>query len=482
MASNINPYNVDGTFPIAGQDNSSQGFRDNFTNIKNNLIFAQNEINDLQSKSILTTALNGQTINNDMAGTVIRRPQLAAWTQTLLDLGAVSSNATLDFNVANFQKITTAGDIAIDFINWPTSTGAGSLGYGSMRVWIRVGETSGTPHTITLPTSVSIGVDEVSGFDSGTVIFDSIGDYIFDFSSIDGGSNYLVQDITRNHSTFRDPSFYFNDQVNSTVLIGYGNALSVALELEKGQDIVSAAGSFNSVSLGNLSSGNIMNGTLDTGPIAGYTVTSARGNLQTLSIQTVQPNDYLGYFNSASYTGAYRNGVVQNPEFQQLSVIGFYATGANTAYGLGGNIAFFTAQDGGTAVPNTLIQALGIENDQTVRIFGDLQTDGGHVERGTIITSLATTGAATVTANTHVSTIIIDSVNSTTIGNANIVLPTGADDKQRIRITSVAPIGNANVYAPLGAGIKFVPFNFFATGNVGLTLTYNSSNSTWYRS
>ena len=36
MASNIVPGNVDGTFPVAGKDNSSQGFRDNFTAIKNN--------------------------------------------------------------------------------------------------------------------------------------------------------------------------------------------------------------------------------------------------------------------------------------------------------------------------------------------------------------------------------------------------------------------------------------------------------------
>ena len=37
MASNINANNIDGTFPIAGQDNDSQGFRDNFTNVKTNL-------------------------------------------------------------------------------------------------------------------------------------------------------------------------------------------------------------------------------------------------------------------------------------------------------------------------------------------------------------------------------------------------------------------------------------------------------------
>jgi len=47
MASNIVPGNVDGTYPVAGQDNSSQGFRDNFNAIKNNFTEAKNEIEDL---------------------------------------------------------------------------------------------------------------------------------------------------------------------------------------------------------------------------------------------------------------------------------------------------------------------------------------------------------------------------------------------------------------------------------------------------
>jgi hypothetical protein len=37
MASEINYSNIDATFPLAGKDNDSQGFRDNFTNIKNNI-------------------------------------------------------------------------------------------------------------------------------------------------------------------------------------------------------------------------------------------------------------------------------------------------------------------------------------------------------------------------------------------------------------------------------------------------------------
>ena len=41
MASSINPNNIDTTYPVAGQDNDSQGFRDNFTNIRSNFEFAE---------------------------------------------------------------------------------------------------------------------------------------------------------------------------------------------------------------------------------------------------------------------------------------------------------------------------------------------------------------------------------------------------------------------------------------------------------
>lgn len=48
MPSNINPNNIDITYPIAGQDNDTQGFRDNFRNLKNNLSTARTEISALQ--------------------------------------------------------------------------------------------------------------------------------------------------------------------------------------------------------------------------------------------------------------------------------------------------------------------------------------------------------------------------------------------------------------------------------------------------
>ena len=196
MASNINPYNVDGTFPVAGQDNSSQGFRDNFTNIKNNFAFAQAEITDLQTKSILTAALNGQTISNDMAGAPIVRPLLRAWTEAYIDLGLINTGvASLDFTKASVYKFNTAGPVTISFPTgtWPAVSGQGATGYGSLRVWIDVTDVA---HTVTLPDSVTIGVNELIGYDSNTkaITFPAVGFYVFDFSSIDNGVNFLIDD------------------------------------------------------------------------------------------------------------------------------------------------------------------------------------------------------------------------------------------------------------------------------------------------
>jgi hypothetical protein len=379
MPSNINPYTVDGTFPIANQDNPSQGFRDNFTNIKNNFIFAESEISDIQSKAILTSALTGQTLNNDMAGTQIRRPQLAAWTQTLLDNGAVAGALKLDFDQANFQKITTANPISISFINWPTSIGTGALGYGVMRVWIVV---TNTAHTVTLPAAVSIDVADIAwsipNMDgSNTLTFDAPGNYIFDFSSIDGGQNYQIFDLSRNRATFRDPELYFNAEVNSTLLIGYGvDSIFTALALEQGADRVSVQGSYNSVSAGMNYTGNVSYTQGDNGPSAGYSITGLRGNLATGTINSIQNNDFIGYVNTLTFMGDGLGANVPN----STATIAFYARGANAAAGLGGNIALFTTPDGTGSTPYLATkQAVGIENDQSTHMFGNLITSNVYV-------------------------------------------------------------------------------------------------------
>ena len=49
MASNIVPGNIDATYPKAGQDNRSQGFRDNFSDIITAFTTAHSEITNFQN-------------------------------------------------------------------------------------------------------------------------------------------------------------------------------------------------------------------------------------------------------------------------------------------------------------------------------------------------------------------------------------------------------------------------------------------------
>jgi hypothetical protein len=55
MTSNIDPNTIDPNFPEANQDNPSQGFRDNFSAIRENFERAETEISDLQDKQLSIT-------------------------------------------------------------------------------------------------------------------------------------------------------------------------------------------------------------------------------------------------------------------------------------------------------------------------------------------------------------------------------------------------------------------------------------------
>lgn len=215
MSSSINPFNINGNYPVAGQDNDSQGFRDNFTNIRNNLNFAKSEIEDIQSKVVLKSALNGTTLNNDFSGSQLVGPQLRGWTQSVVDQGTVSGSVALDFAFGNYQKITPSDDVTLSFSNWPGLNGAGAIGYAVMRLWVVLNSTN---FTVTLPAEVTIGVSDIPGYNSitKTITFDAAGEYIFDISSGDGGDTFLIQDLTRNKTTLRGA----NTAVSGNLTVG----------------------------------------------------------------------------------------------------------------------------------------------------------------------------------------------------------------------------------------------------------------------
>jgi hypothetical protein len=200
MSSNINPNNIDGTYPVAGQDNNSQGFRDNFTNTKTNFQYAANEITDLQNNAILKSALSGTTLDNDMGGSLIYNGVAADFGLTRVNLGTVSGSQTINYALGHFHTLTTAGSVSLAFSNFPP---AGTTGI----VFVQVGVAS-VAHTLTLPSAVSVNIQGIQGVNVSTnvITFAATGTYLFQFITSDAGSSITVVESNKEIAPFNNSS------------------------------------------------------------------------------------------------------------------------------------------------------------------------------------------------------------------------------------------------------------------------------------
>lgn len=195
MASNVNPNNIDGTYPVAGQDNDSQGFRTNFTNIKNNFVYSKSEIEDLQAKAVLKTALTGTTVDNNMAGTIFRSAEVKDLRESRVDLGTTSGTITLDHTSAHYYVVSTSGNLQLAFSGFPA---AGKVGRIRLEITI-----TDTLDTLILPSSVTYGTQGLAGFDGiDTIEFFGTGTYIFEFVTENGGTDVHIDDLSRARTYF----------------------------------------------------------------------------------------------------------------------------------------------------------------------------------------------------------------------------------------------------------------------------------------
>lgn len=199
MASLINPNNIDKTYPVAGQDNDSQGFRDNFTNIQTNLAFAKAELEDLQNKAILKSALSGSALDNDFSGATVTAPKFVDPRNRRNAIGTVSGSITISAINGPYQTIITDGNISLSFV---FAAPAGD--HSSICVAITVTDTA---HSVTLPAAVINGVKGIQNIQNNVVYFNETGTYEFHFSTSDAGSSITVNETTRGRNYFlRTPS------------------------------------------------------------------------------------------------------------------------------------------------------------------------------------------------------------------------------------------------------------------------------------
>jgi hypothetical protein len=211
--SNINPNNIDGTYPIAGQDNDSQGFRDNFTNLKNNLAFAKTEIEDLSSKVVLKSALTGTVLANEFSDSEMVGAKIRDFSETRYDLGTATGTVTLSHVNGHYQTVTTGGSITVAFSNFPPAAALG-------RVRLEV-EVASVAHIMTLPAEVTLGVDAITGVVSKVVTFPAAGKYIYEFTTEDAGATIAVVELVKPFTTL--PSSVVLTSNATTTSTGFGD-------------------------------------------------------------------------------------------------------------------------------------------------------------------------------------------------------------------------------------------------------------------
>jgi len=186
MASNIVPANIDATFPKAGEDNSSQGFRDNFNEIKTNFATAESEISNLQSNK---ASLNG---TSDFANNEVRRAKFKNTSETVYTHGTTGGAVELNHSNGHYQTLTTNASVTLSFTNMPATDSVG-------RIILDINVVS-TAHTITIPSAVLVA-GNVSGGDgsSDTITLPTSGRYLYEFLTPDNGTTILMHQLGNNY-------------------------------------------------------------------------------------------------------------------------------------------------------------------------------------------------------------------------------------------------------------------------------------------
>jgi hypothetical protein len=186
----ISTTDLDTEFPVPGQDNDSQGFRDNFTVINDNFGSTKARLEDLETYTVRNEANNTFLPLNTGGTARLVNPTLQNQTEVKYDIGNVDTNATIKFSgeeAGNYQTIILGGntELTIDATSVPDSGY-----YGKIILDISA---SGSTYNLTWDNSLTIKFD-----DEGEDFWnrDTTGE-----STIVPGSNYIIELWTYQGST-----------------------------------------------------------------------------------------------------------------------------------------------------------------------------------------------------------------------------------------------------------------------------------------
>jgi hypothetical protein len=150
MTSQITTYsgNIDVSFPVAGKDNDTSGFRNNFAHIQDALTEAATEIGQLQNNAVLIGSLDSPstTVVNNMGGSTIENGIHNRFYAQAYISPVIGTSTNVDLHNGDLQVFPVNAGVTLNFINWPESGQ-----YAKVRLVLS--SSDGSDHTIAFSTT-----------------------------------------------------------------------------------------------------------------------------------------------------------------------------------------------------------------------------------------------------------------------------------------------------------------------------------------
>lgn len=189
MSSTVTNYsnNINTTYPVPGVDNDTQGFRDNFSNIKNALNVAADELSYLQSNTAKLDSGTNDFDNGYITKAVFKNSGEYAPPGTIQV--STATDGTIDFAEGNYRRLVLVGNQTLKVTNWQSNTA-----FNQIRLEVYNASTT---------TSVDVTFNGNGGTlraEGGTGTFTlssstSVYPHIFDIWSTDGGTTVFLKSI-----------------------------------------------------------------------------------------------------------------------------------------------------------------------------------------------------------------------------------------------------------------------------------------------
>lgn len=191
MASNINDTGVNKDYPVAGQDNDSQGFRDNFSIIKDNFVAAKAEIENLQNTTAQGVDYNSETGTNDFLNSNVQGANFVNCTEVYYAGGTVTSSQNVNLSSGFYQSFTVGADITLTLSQWNAEPGK----TGRVRLYIN---NDGVERTITFASNAGAGTIKRSpnwptGDNTLVIGTPNTKSFLVEFVSFDSGATVYAE-------------------------------------------------------------------------------------------------------------------------------------------------------------------------------------------------------------------------------------------------------------------------------------------------